>query len=376
MKINSGRVVSVDALRGLAVALMILVIHPGSHRDAYVFLRHAPWNGCTLADMVFPLFLFAVGCVVPLSIGRRLGAGASRLGLARKVCLRAALLVGIGFLLSIVSDELILDPLGYPWATVRIMGVLQRIGICYLVTALVYLLPSAKVRFALPGVLCLVYLAGMIAYRGSAGAFSSSDNFCIFLDRLILGSHVAPHFIEPEGVWSSLGAIATSLAGMLVAVLFLCHDAPFRGRRRLMALWGLGLFILGLVLSPVIPVNKSIWTPSYSLLMTGISMLLMALLEWTSGKPRGRMAIRPLVIYGGNAIVVYAGARLLLKLVHLLPSIAREGQRLYIEEFYYDCVLAPLLGPSPSTVVYGLTFVLVWYLVSYFLNRRGLYIRV
>jgi predicted acyltransferase len=264
------RLISLDVFRGLTVALMILVNNPGSWAHIHPPLRHAAWHGWTPTDLVFPFFLFAVGAAISLSFKRRLEAGADRNAMVRKVLTRSVIIFGLGLLLN-----------GFPYTNLgelRVWGVLQRIAMCYLIAGLtVVLVPANKGRLAVAGGLLLAYellmRAPLVADWG-AGSFALADNFVRRVDLIWPG---ARHLyqgtglpFDSEGLVSTLPAAAGTLAGFFTGE-FLGRDLPLPRRLGRLAQAGTICTGAGLLLSLIEPINKQLWTVSYTVLMTGLA---------------------------------------------------------------------------------------------------------
>jgi len=210
--VGTSRLVSLDALRGLTVAAMVLVNNPGTWRAVYAPLRHAEWHGWTPTDLVFPFFLFVVGVAIPLALGRRVAAGESRASIVARAARRSAIIVALGLLLHAIPD--------FDLAALRIPGVLQRIGVCYLVAALVFLTTGWRTQAALVAALLAAYWAALtlVPVPGfGVGRLDPEGNLAAYIDRAVFGRHVwrlVPVY-DPEGLLSTVPAVATTLVGVL-----------------------------------------------------------------------------------------------------------------------------------------------------------------
>jgi predicted acyltransferase len=294
------RLTGLDLFRGLAVAGMIIVNTPGSGLYVWWPLDHAPWDGFTPTDLVFPAFLFAVGVALALSFPRVVDGA-----LWRRVTRRTASLIALGWAWQMLARPGI--------ATFRLMGVLPRIGLCYgLVAAFVMLtarrdadgrgrldpwLIGGAGLAVLTGYAALMLLVPVPDY--GPGVLTPDGNLAGLVDRAILtpahmwrlGTGVAGNVVyDPEGLLSTLPSLANVLFGMLAAIAW--QRAPSRAIR-LIAIGGLLLVVAGLLLAPVFPINKRLWSSSFALLSSGLSALLLALamLATTSSSPRRRGSI-------------------------------------------------------------------------------------
>ena len=219
-----GRLVSLDAFRGATMAFMILVNNPGDGRHSYWPLQHAEWNGWTPTDVVFPSFLWIVGVAITLSLGRRLARGDSRSELLRQAVRRAAILFVLGVLVYAYP--------AFNLGTQRILGVLQRIAICYLAASAIYLFTRVRGQIVWIVSLMAAYwlLMAFAPVPGyGAGRLDVEGNFAHYIDRIVLGSHNYRHTRtwDPEGIVSTLPAIATCLLGVLAGHIVRACSAAF-----------------------------------------------------------------------------------------------------------------------------------------------------
>lgn len=280
---------SLDVFRGATIAAMMLVNNPGDWSAAYSPLLHASWHGWTFTDTVFPFFLWIVGVAIPLSIVRRLEQGQSRRELFTHAVRRAAILFGLGLFLNsfgyLIDGSLLRDGLG-DWlhhylTTVRIPGVLQRIAVCYLAAIAVFLLTEVRGQIITVGALLLVYwlLMALVPVPGyGAGVLEKEGNFSQFIDNLLLngpliGTHVwkSSGTWDPEGIVSTLPAIATCLFGVLTGHLLRQPWSP-AVRTSWIFTGGSVLMFAGQLMHLWLPINKNIWTSSYSVFMAGLAM--------------------------------------------------------------------------------------------------------
>ena len=251
---DSGRLVSLDAFRGLTIAGMILVNNPGSWSYVYGPLGHAPWHGWTPTDLIFPYFLFIVGVAIPFSFARRLGEGADRRALLRHVARRSVVIVGIGLAMRAVPD--------FDFGSMRLYGVLQRIGLVYFFAAGAYVMLERRARWATAVVLLFGYWALMtwVPVPGyGAGDLSPEGNLAAWIDRLAMEGRLYQGTWDPEGLLSTLPAIATSLLGIFTGE-WLRSDREGKETVKGLLLAGAALVPLGLVWGVVFPINKNLWT--------------------------------------------------------------------------------------------------------------------
>jgi len=374
-----------DAFRGATVAGMILVNNPGSWQHLYAPLAHAPWHGCTPTDLVFPFFLFAVGASLALVMPalQRLSAG----GFARRIAQRSFIIFGIGLLLNAAPfvrwDEAGVLVLRDP-ESLRLLGVLQRIALCFGAAAVIVWWGGVRAALWAAAVLLVGYWAAMMLFAQGADPYSLEGFFGTALDRALLGpAHLyrgegVP--FDPEGLASTLPAIAQVLLGFVVGVRFARRAAdPAWWRPLLVA--AVVLVAAGLLWSLALPLNKKIWTPSYVVFTTGLAVLAMvalaALLDGRTARGGTGVLVRGCEAFGRNALLVFALSGLVPRVLSLWRLPAGDGsstltplQWLYrhgFEPFFAD--------PRLASLGYAVVTVLAYGLLARALDRRGIYLR-
>ena len=362
------RLISLDAFRGAIIALMVLVNDPGDGRHVYGPLNHAEWNGWTITDVVFPSFLWILGVAMTFSMAKRLAAGNSRAQIFTQALRRAAILFALGlFLYALPKFDL---------STLRVLGVLQRIAFCYAIAAAIYLTTGVRGQILwivslLTAYWLIMKLALVPAY--GAGYLDVERNFAHYVDRLILGRHNYAHTKtwDPEGLVSTLPAIATALFGILAGSLLRARRA-LAERTTWMFLAGNLLIAAGLICDIWLPINKKIWTSSFALFMAGLDFVMLAIAVWWVDGLGHRQAVKPLVILGMNAIAVYMTSEILDGMLHTIQLSSGVSAHAWI----YDRVFAPLASPMNASLLYALTYTLLMYLIAYGMYRRGWFWRV
>jgi predicted acyltransferase len=370
------RLLSVDALRGLTVAAMVLVNNPGTWSAVYGPLQHAEWHGWTPTDMVFPFFLFVVGVSIPLALGPALERGAS--GLPVRVLRRAAVIFALGLLLHALPF--------FPLATLRIPGVLQRIAVCYLLAALLVGATRGargwRVQAVTAGALLVGYwlLMTKVAAPGQeAGDLSPDGNLAGYVDRLVLGSrHIwqATRVYDPEGILSTLPATATTLLGVLAGHWLRAGQVTGRAGAQIvggLAVGGVAAAALGWLWGLSFPVNKPLWTSSYALLMAGLAALVLAACHWVI-EVRGRRGwAAPFALLGVHALTLFFLSSLMAKVLFIV-RVGAGGPRL--QTWLFEHVFAPWASPVDASLAYALAYVLLWWALIWALDRSGLRLRV
>ncbi len=306
----AGRLMSLDLFRGITIAAMILVNDPGDGSSSYWPLKHAQWNGWTPTDLVFPSFLFIVGVAMAFSFSSRLQRGESRRRLLGHTLWRGFALFAIGLFLNGF-------PLHYDPAHLRIYGVLQRIAICYVLTAILELWTDWRVQLAV-AVACLAtywVLMRNVAVPGygipgqDIPLLDPDRNLVAWLDRKLLMGHLYEHTRDPEGLISTIPALATSLAGLLTGK-WLRSARSANAKALGMAAAGVIAIALGRTWHLWFPINKKLWTSSFVLFTAGVALVLLAICYWVADvkQHRGRWT-KPILIFGKNATWRSAGWR-------------------------------------------------------------------
>lgn len=350
------RFASVDALRGVTVAGMLLVNDAGDWDHIYSSLEHAHWNGITPTDLVFPFFLFLVGVSVALGIMPRVEAGDDRAMLGRAALFRAARIILLG---------LFLHALTY-WftylAAYRPFGVLQRIGICFAAAALVAIYTKARTQW----IVIWSLLFGYWALMAWSGPLTESGNLESRLDTFLLGPHAylfnpaTRIAFDPEGLLSTFPAVVTTLIGIRAGSWLRNGDVQ--------RLWSLGTYaiLFGFIWSLYFPVNKNLWTSSYVVWTSGWAMLALALFHELMDKRRVPPVGRRL---GRNAIAAYAGAWIM----SIVLWITGLDTAIYTHVFGW---MIPRFSAEAASLSYAVAFVAFWWLVVFLLDRRKIYIRI
>lgn len=360
-KVPSGRLQSLDIFRGATIASMILVNNPGSWRDVYPPLLHAEWHGWTFTDTVFPFFLWIVGVALTLSTAKRVERGEDKGRMLGHAARRAAILFGIGLLLTLFPH--------FNLEAVRIPGVLQRIAVCYLIATVFLLWTTPRVQALGVVALNAAYWMGMALLPApgcGAGSWAKGCNFAQYVDSIYLSGHMwsATKTWDPEGIWSTLPAIGTALLGVLAGHML--RPAAQHGERvkKLLA-WGVGLVALGQALSIWMPINKNLWTTSFSVFMAGLAMVCLGVWYWLADAKGWTRWLEPLRIYGMNAIAVYIFSGV----IGDLAGISGVGR------WVYQNVCLPLATPMNASLIYALLNVLLCYAVAHGMYRRGWFLK-
>jgi predicted acyltransferase len=363
------RLCSLDAFRGATMALMVLVNTPGGP-SSYGPLNHSAWNGWTITDTVFPSFLWIVGVAITLSLGHRVEAGVPKSRLFLQVLRRAGVIFALGLIVYAAP--------GFNLSTQRLPGVLQRIAICYLIASAIYLTTRWRMQVAWIVALLVSYwlMMMLIPVPGyGAGDLAVGHNLANYVDRIVLGAHNYANTKDwdPEGLISTLPSIATALLGIMAGhILSLKRDLSERTTWLYLA--GSILIAVGLICDIWLPINKKLWTSSFSLFMAGMDFVIFAGFVWLIDGRGYQRYVRPLMIMGMNAIAVYMASELLeevLSLVHIGGPASPS-----IHEWIYQTVFAPLASPRNASLAFGICYVLLMYAIAYGMHKKRWFLKV
>ena len=367
-----GRLESLDVFRGATIAAMILVNNPGAWDAVYAPLLHADWHGWTFTDLIFPSFLWISGVALTLSFAKRVGRGDDRRRLFLHTLRRAASIFGLGLLLN-----------GFPYyhlSTIRIPGVLQRIAVCYLIAGALFLLTRLRGQVVAIVSLLGVYWALMkaIPVPGyGAGVLDKHGNFAQWIDSLALSGHMwsSTRTWDPEGIVSTLPAIATVLFGVLCGHLLRSALTPAE-KATWMFTAGTALIFAGLLMDAWLPINKNLWTSSFAVFMAGMAFMIFGLCYWLIDGRGYRRWAKPFSIYGMNAITVYVMSGLLARGMTLIQWTGAGGKPVSLHAWVFDEVFLKLANPINASLLFAIAHVLVLYLVALLMWRKKWFIRL
>ena len=365
------RLVALDAFRGLTMAFMILVNTPGDGRHTYWPLEHARWNGWTPTDVVFPSFVWIVGVAITLSLGRRLERSGARGLILRQAARRALILFLLGMLIYAYPE--------FNLSTQRILGVLQRIAICYFVTTAIYLTTKWRGQIAWAVGLMTAYWL-MMAFAPvpgyGSGRLDVAGNFAHYVDQIVLGAHNYQHKgWDPEGIVSTLPAIATCLLGVLAGHVLAMRRSLGDRCLRLLA-WGAVLIAAGLICNQWLPINKKLWTDSFTLFMAGLDFAIFAGFLWVVDGLGCKRPVKPFVIFGMNAIVIYLVSELLDEGLGWIHWTGAGGGRVSLRNWIYQHFFATMASPYNASLLFALSYVAVLFLLAWGMYRRWWFVRV
>lgn len=379
------RLISLDVFRGITIALMILVNMASLPGDGqkYLWLDHAPWHGFTIADLVFPFFLYIIGVAMAFSLARYTSGSVNiTKAVYWQFVRRSLILFGLGLLLNNLfwNFNITAPKLFHDLAHLRIMGVLQRIGIAFFVSAIAILNLSNRRLWILSGTILIAYwilLTFFPALDNSDGAFSKAGNLGAYIDRAILTTaHLhkgSGSLSDPEGLFSTLPAIVNVLFGFLTGDWLKRQTIASRTSLNLL-MFGLAAVIIGLIWNSFFPINKKLWTSSYVMFTTGWGLISLAACYELVDVRKYRKWFKPFEIMGLNAIFLYVASIVLIKLL-MVNQIGSGDRAKSVYEWSKDALYG-WAGTLNSGALYAIATVLLWMGVAYLMYRQKWFLKI
>jgi predicted acyltransferase len=380
MRDTGGRLASLDAFRGFTIAAMVLVNNPGDWGNLYAQLDHSKWNGWTFTDCIFPFFLFISGVAMALSLGHRTKAGADKRGLVLKLAKRACLIYLIGFLLNFLPY--------FNIEKVRLLGVLPRIALCTLLAAPIVVYCGWRAQLTIIAGLLTLYSVLMLCVPVpgiGAGVLEPGQDFGAWVDRSLFGRHlwVTSKTWDPEGLVSTLPALCSQLFGVLTG-RWLATGVNRTEQTVWMLLFGLVFLCLGAIFDTILmPINKSLWTPSFCLLMTGWALLAFSSFYWlldVNPHPAVREAAarwsKPFIIYGMNALFIFAMSGFVAKMFGYIKFAQADGSLQSLGKTLYAPLAALPIGAVNTSLLHALLFDAAMFILAWALWRKRVFIKV
>ena len=373
--ISPARLGSLDMLRGIAIAGMILVNNPGSWQHMFPLLRHAGWSGYTLADLVFPFFLFAVGASQSFSLAGAAHTGRLPLNLFTRILRRTAILFLLGIFLNMLPGllQVCLYGAAYDFSHCRILGVLQRIAIVYFAASICIIFLSERVLWLTITLLLLGYWAVLASFPGT---LSPEHNPALVLDRLLLGAdHLYKGGLDPEGLFSSVSALATTLLGYTAGRVVREAGSPRTGSMKMFVAGMLGI-ALGSLWGLWLPVCKDLWTGSYALVSAGWASLVFALCHMALDMRWFHRSGMALQIMGRNALFLFVASGIVARIL-LAVRMTKNGQAVNLWTWGYDVLFTSWLGRTESSsFAFAAAYLIFWWLILYLMDRKQWHIKV
>lgn len=443
------RILSLDVFRGMTIAGMVLVNNPGTWSSIYGPLKHAEWHGLTPTDWIFPFFLFIVGVAIPIALSKRIEEGITS-SVYRKIISRALVIFGLGLAISAtpffqfsatdapdvvkmliwllmtaallslllrkfkiaivlivvsIAGIIAMNIAGYnvvptSVGTMRIPGVLQRIAVCYLVVSIIYVHTSWKQQLGIASALLLGYWALMTLVPVPGCEVTTIDdkacNLAAWVDRTILSeNHMwrSAKVFDPEGILSTLPAIATTLSGVLAGTWLMMSSKgqvtsgrtddrslitrqPSLNAASGLFFFGTILLAIGYIWNSYFPMNKSLWTSSYVLVTSGLALLTLAACYWLIDIKGYKKWAWPFIVFGVNALPLFVFSGIMARMMGAYRVAGPEGQPVSTQKWIFDNVYLSIAQPIDASLLYAISFILVWLFLMWLLYRKQIFIRV
>jgi predicted acyltransferase len=365
---DSGRLISLDAFRGITIAAMILVNFPGNEENVYAPLNHTHWNGITPTDLIAPFFLFIVGVAIAFSYTKRLDSGISPSRMYPKLIWRSVKIFAVGMFLNILG--LLPD---FNIADIRYTGTLHRIAIVFLVCGFIFLKTSWKTQVVIAAVILIGYWLAMnlIPTPGYGRVMLEPDhNLAQWIDNKYMPGKLYREVWDPEGILSTFPSIVTGITGMLAGKLLLSIKSQ---EYKVMWLFLTGFIstIIGVVWNWVFPLNENIWTSSFVLFTSGLASMTLAASIFVVDILKYRKGARFGVIYGSNAISIYVLADIFALFFYVIRF---DG--ISLNERFFNFFTSVGGAPKFVSMIYALMYVGVLFIPAYLLYNRKIFIKL
>jgi len=377
------RLLSLDVFRGMTIAGMILVNNPGTWSAVYSPLKHADWHGITPKDYIFPFFLFIVGVAIMLSLGKKVEVDIETKGkIYLKIIRRSVIIFLLGLFLAAFPFYNFEKSQWIDLSQLRIMGVFQRIAICYLIASLIFIHTNWKQQTVIAVTLCLIYWALMTIIPVPGFSVTTIDdkacNLAAYLDRLLLGeNHLwkPAKVYDPEGLLSTIHAVSTTLAGVL-AGHWLRKKIDHYEKVSSFFFFGVVLLAIGYLWSLVFPLNKSLWTSSYVVYTAGLALCFLGLCNYLIDIKGYKFWVKPFVVFGVNPLVLFVGSGIMAKTLIIIKVTHENGTKISLQKWIFDTIFLPLASPINASLLYAISFILLWLFLMWLLYKKGIYIKV
>ena len=380
MEKSNQRLLSLDVFRGATVAGMILVNNPGDWGHIYAPLEHASWHGCTPTDLIFPFFLFIVGVSITYAMSSKKADPQAHTRTILKAAKRAVILFGLGLFLSLYP-KIFTEPLN-ALAQVRIPGVLQRIAVVFLISSIIFLKNTERNIMRITVGILVLYWIIMTFIPVPGTGFANLDketNMAAWIDRSILTeAHLwkSAKTWDPEGILSTLPAIASGLIGVLVGSFLRRRDLEDGYKISWLFSTGLMLFIGGMIWGLQFPLNKSIWTSSFVLYTGGLATMILSFCYWIIDVNRYQRYTLPFVVYAKNAITVFFLSGLLPRTMNMIKVSNADGTISGLQSFLYTNFFSTNFSAINASFGWAIAQICFWFAILYIMYRKNIFIKV
>ena len=347
--------------------------NPGTWGAIYSPLAHAEWHGITPTDYIFPFFLFIVGVAIPLALGKRVAEVVTR-DVYLKILRRASIIFLLGLFLAAFPF--------FDFANLRIPGVLQRIAVCYLIASLIFLHTNWKQQTIIAAILLLFYwlLMSIVPVPGCeiTTINDKACNLAAYVDRAIFGAnHIwkSAKVFDPEGILSTIPAIATTLSGVLTGTWLSTKKSDLEKVGGLF-FFGVVLVALGWCWNFFFPFNKALWTSSYVVYTSGLALCFLGFCCWLVDIKEYKKWSKPFVIFGVNALALFVFSGLFARILGVIKFQGAEGKTISLQKWIFDSIFLPFAAPINASLAYAVCFILFWLFLMWLLYRKRIFIKV
>jgi len=363
------RLIALDVLRGLTIALMIMVNTPGSWTYVYAPLRHAKWHGCTPTDLVFPFFLFIVGVSMWFSF-KKYGTGLTKEGVL-KVLKRFLVIFLLGLFLNAFPK--------FNFENLRFFGVLQRIAFAYAIAAILCMKFNHKQLFMVFSFILVGYWS-LLYFGGSNDVYSLTSNVVGKVDLFLFGeNHVYKGFgipFDPEGLLSAIPSVATVIMGYFTGRIIENSNNVTAAIKK-MIIFGVVSVIIGWFWGYLFPINKPLWTSTYVLYTGGLAMLFLAFLLWIIDVKEVKKWSRPFIHFGTNPLFIFMFSILYVKVIIYLVKVTNtEGETITGYSYLYKNIFVPIAGNMNGSLLFAVSHIIFFWLLTYILYRKKIFIKI
>ncbi len=365
------RFLSVDIFRGITIAAMIMVNNPGTWGAMYSPLEHSAWHGVTPTDLIFPFFLFIVGMSISFAYS-----GKKKYSITTevysKIISRSIKLIGLGLILAGFTLQF---PFFKDLSTLRLPGVLQRIGIVFFFSAIMFLHLNWKALLAVFVTILISYwaLLTQIPIDGATPLLTKSSNLASVVDLKILTvDHMWKTNYDPEGIFSTIPSIATTISGMLVGLVVVAKEKSHFQKITYFISIGVIALIIGYAWNMTFPANKTLWTSSYVLISGGWATIIFAIIYYLSDVKGLSNWGKPAIIFGSNAITVFFLSGIITRLFGMI----KLGNGASIHGNLYSLLASIITIPELSSMVYSLFVITFYFLVALYMYKKEIFIKV
>ncbi len=368
---STKRILSVDIFRGITIAAMILVNTPGTWSHVYAPFLHAEWHGLTPTDLIFPFFLFIVGMSITFAYTKKKAEGIGA-DVYKKIISRSLKLVILGLILASFTLDF---PFFKDFSELRLPGVLQRIGIVFFISSLLFLHLNWKALLSVFIIILVGYFLIMtqLPMNGELPVLTRGSDWASVIDiKVLTSAHTYKPDYDPEGILSTIPSIATTIFGMFLGMTLLNKNKSHQDKLKFLIIVGIAALLIGYLWDTIFPLNKALWTSSFVLVTGGWASLIYAAIYYVADVLGHSTWGKPAIIFGSNAITVYFLASFTSKIFGMIEL--SNGQS--VHGYLYELLSSVITIPKLSSLIYAMIVIAYYYLIAYVLYKKKIFIKV